>query len=73
MKQAVKKAFENNMRHYETMETPAKAYLSNHECSVQEAVCHSLPELKLKRIFMAMYVVNTNLPKERVQVLLPEK
>ena len=41
MKQAAKEAFENNMPHHDTMktiETIDKAYLSNRECSVQEAV-----------------------------------
>ena len=73
MKQAAKEAFENNMHHHDTMKTIAKAYLSSRECSVQEAVCHILSELKLRRIFPAMYFVNTNLPKERVQILLLER
>ena len=34
---------------------------------------HILSELKLKRIFWAVYSVNTNLLEERVQVLLSEK
>ena len=50
MKQAAKEAFENNMHHCDTMETIAKTYLCNQECSVQEAVYHILPELKLRRI-----------------------
>ena len=73
MKQAAKEAFESNMHHHDTMKTIAKAYLSNRECSVQEAVYQILPELKLRIIFPAVYFVNTNLPKERVQVLLSEK
>ena len=44
MKQAAKEDFENNMHHHGTMKTIAKAHLSNHECSVQEAVYHILPE-----------------------------
>ena len=36
MKKAAKKGFENNMHHHDTIETIAKAYLSNPECSVQE-------------------------------------
>ena len=72
MKQAAKEAL-NNMHHHDTMKTIAKAYLSNQECSVQEAVYHILPELKLRRIFPAVYYVNTNPPEERVQVLLSEK
>ena len=73
MKQTAKEAFENNMHHHDTMKTIAKAYLSNRECSVQEAVYHILPELKLRRIFPAVYFVNTNPPEERVQALLSEK
>ena len=55
------------------MKTIVKVYLSSRECSVQEVVYHILPELKLKRIFPAVYFVNTNLPEERVQVLISEK
>ena len=55
------------------MKTIVKAYLSNRECSVQETVCHVLPELKPKRIFLAVYFVNTNHQEERVKVLFPEK
>ena len=61
------------MHHHDTMKTIAKAYLSNRECSVQEAVYHILSELKLRRIFPAVCFVNTNLPEERVQILLSEK
>ena len=61
------------MHDHDTMKTIARAYLSNRECSVQDAVYHILPELKLRRIFPAVYFVNTNLPEERIQVLLPEK
>ena len=73
MKQAAKEAFENNMHHYDTMKTIAKAHLSNQECSVQQAVYHILPELKLRKIFLAVYFVNANLPEERVKVLHSEK
>ena len=44
MKQAAKKAFENNMHHHDNMKTISKAYLSNRECSVHEPVYHILPE-----------------------------
>ena len=66
MKQAAKEAFKNNMHHCDTMKAIAKAYLSNRECSVQEAVYHILPELKLRRIFPVVYFVNINPPEERV-------
>ena len=58
---------------YDTTKTIAKAYLSNRKCSVQEPVYHILSELKLRRIFLAVYFNNTNPPEERVQVLLSEK
>ena len=74
MKQAAKEVFGNNMHHHDTLKTIAKTYLSNKECSVQEAVYHILPELKSKRIFPAVYFVSTNPPEEeRVRVLLSEK
>ena len=73
MKQAAKEAFENKLHHHDTMKTIAKAYLSNRECSIQEAVYHILPELKLRRIFLAVYCIKANPPEERVQVLLSEK
>ena len=61
------------MHNQDTMKTIAKAYLSNWEYSVQEVVYHILPELKLRRIFPAVYFVNTNLPEERFRVLLSKK
>ena len=73
MKQVAKEAFDNNMHHNDTMKIIPKAYLSNRECSVQEAAYHILPELTLRRTFSAVCFVNTNHPQERVQVLIPEK
>ena len=73
MKQAAKEAFENHMHNQDTMKTIAKACLSNWEYSVQEVVYYILPELKLRRIFPAVYFVNTNLPEETVWVLLSKK
>ena len=57
MKQAAKEAFENNMHHHDTLKTIAKAYLSNRECSVQEAVYVILTEFELQRIFPAVYLL----------------
>ena len=55
MQQAAKKAFEINTHHHDTIKTIAKACLSNREFSTQEAVYHILPELKLWRVFPAVY------------------
>ena len=57
-------------RHYENN---TKDYLSIEKCSVQEAVYHILPELKLRRIFPAVYFVNTNPSLVWGSVLLSEK
>ena len=66
MKQAAKEAFENNMHHHDAMKTIVKAYLISRECSAQEAVYHILPELKLRRIFPAVYFY-TNIPEEELK------
>ena len=73
MKQAAKKVFEDNMHDHDTMKTIAKAYLIDQKYSLQEAVYHILPELKLRRVFTAVYFVNMNLSQDRVQILLCEK
>ena len=54
------------MHHHDSIKTIAKAYLTNRECSVQEAIYHILPELKLRGIIPTVHFVNTNLPEERV-------
>ena len=73
MKQAAKEGFEKDMCHYDIMKTIARTYLSSRECSVQEAIYYILPDLNLRQIFPAVYFLNTNLPEQRVQLLLPEK
>ena len=70
MKQADKEGSENNMHHHGTIKTILKHYLSNRRCSLHENVSHIFPELKPRRFFL---VANTNLPEERVKVLLCEK
>ena len=73
MKQEVRKNIKNNIHHRDTIKTIAKAYLSNKECSVRETVFLILAELKLRRIFPAVYFANINLSEKRSQVLLSEK
>ena len=55
------------------MKTITRFYLKERDCSIQEVVYHILPELKLRRVFQAVQFVNSNLPRERVKVLLLEK
>ena len=54
------------MHHRDLMETIAKVYLRNQECSVQNPVNHILPESKLGRNFPAMYFADADLQQERV-------
>ena len=62
MKQAANEAFNNSIHHHNTMKkTIVKAFENNRESCVKETV-HILPEFKLRRILLAVYFVNTNLP-----------
>ena len=72
MEKAVMEAFDNNMYYHDTMKTIVKAYVSNHECSVQLAVYHIFQELMLRRIWLCFLLI-PNLLKKRVQILFPEK
>ena len=73
MAQAGKEFYKNNMHHHDTLKTIARAYLSNQESLFQDVAYHILPELNLRRIFLALYFIHTNLPGEKVWVLLSEK
>ena len=55
------------------MKNILKAYTSNRECSVQEAVYNILPELHLRRVFPGVQFVNTNLPEESSKILQNEE
>ena len=61
MKQAAQEAFENNLDRYEKMRAGAKTYVNKRECSVQEAVHHSLPEIPLQKVFLDVSVENADL------------
>ena len=73
IKQAVLEAFDNKLDQFNTMKIILKAYTSNRECSVQEAVYHILPELHVRRVFPGVQFVNTNLPEERSKILQTEE
>ena len=72
MKQATKDALENNKHHHGAMKTIFQAHLNNRKCSGLEPVYRIFPQLR-RRIFPDMYLVNTNFPEEKLQVLLFEK
>ena len=65
IKQALKISIENKQNSYEQMKVIAQAYAPNWECSVQEAVYHRLPELRLRRVFAGVVNANTNIPEKR--------
>ena len=73
MKQALKVSIENKCSNYEQMKAIARAYSSNRERSVQEAVYHCLPELWLPKLFPGAIYPNTNIPEKRFRVLRSQK
>ena len=73
MKQAALEAFNTKLDQFNAMKNILKAYTSNRECSVQEAVYHILPELHLRRVFPGVQFVNTNLPEESSKILQNEE
>ena len=73
MKQAAREAFDTKLDQFNTMKNILKAYTSNRECSVQEAVYNILPELHLRRVFPGVQFVNTNLPEESSKILQTEE
>ena len=70
MKQAAREA--RKLDQFNTMKNILKAYTSNRECSVQEAVYHIFPELHLRRVFPGVQFVNTALPEGRSKILQTE-
>ena len=61
----MKISIENIENSYEQMKAIAQAYASNRECSVQETVCHCLPELFLRKVFPGVMYANTNISEKR--------
>ena len=70
MKQAAREA--RKLDQFNTMKNILKAYTSNRECSVQEAVYHIFPELHLRRVFPGVQFVNTALPEGRSKIIQTE-
>ena len=59
----VKEIIEKNLDNYQQMKTIARAYATKRECSVQEAVCHAMPELWLRKAFPVVIYANSNIPE----------
>ena len=58
---------------FEKMKAISKAYMTKRECSVQEAVCHIMPELWLRKTFPRVVFANSNLPEDRYRVCYSEE
>ena len=50
------------------MKNIAKAFNTNRECSVQEALYLTKPDLWLRKCFPAIQFVNTNMPEDRYRI-----
>ena len=73
MKQALDEARNSNSDKFQQMFKIAKAYSSNRECSVQEAVYHVMPELWLRKTFPRVIFANSNLPETRFRICKTEE
>ena len=73
MKQAFKESLERGAGCYEQMKSVAHACISKRECSLQEAICQVMPELWLRKVFLGVLYVNSNIPEERVRMMLSKK
>eukprot|EP00111_Clytia_hemisphaerica_P022559 TCONS_00066307-protein len=68
MQETLKQAKDSNDSQFEQMSKIAKVYNSNRECSIQEAVYLTMPELWLRKCFPAISFVNTNLSNQRYRI-----
>ena len=73
MKQVFKESLERGAGSYEQIKSVAHAFVSKLECSLQEAVCQVMPELWLRKVFLGVLYVNSNIPEKRVRIMLSKK
>ena len=73
MKQAEKEALNTNKTNIEQMRSISRAYQTNRECSVQEAVYLVMPELWLRKSFPGVVFANSNLPENRYRMCRNKK
>ena len=60
--------FGKKQGNYEKMCATVKVYSSNHEGSVQEAVCYYSLKLWLRKMFPSVIHANTNLARKRLKI-----
>ena len=63
-----REAVTTNKEKYGQMQSIARAYLSKCECSLQEAGCHMIPELWLRKTCPGVVFANSNLPENRYRM-----
>jgi len=73
MKQAAKEAYENGKTIQERMKLISKAYRTQREMSIQEAVSIVLPEIWLRKTSPGVIFANSNLPENRCRILKSEE
>ena len=73
MKQAAKEAYENGKTIQERMKSISKAYRTQREMSIQEAVSIVLPEIWLRKTSPGVIFANSNLPENRYRILKSEE
>ena len=66
---ALQESIEKKKCNYEQINAVAHACASSRECFVQEALCHCLLELRLRKIFARVIYANTNLAEKRLKML----
>ena len=71
MNHAFNEAMASKLANYQ-MKSIVRAYSMKREFSVQEAVYHIMPELRLRKTFVAVVFANTNIPEKRFRVCLDE-
>ena len=68
MKQAAKEAYENGKTTQERMKSISKAYRTQREMSIQEAVSIVLPDIWLRKTMPGVTFANSNLPENRYRI-----
>ena len=66
MKNAAKES--ENLSYQDRMKKLAIAFLTNRQCSLQEAVYQLMPELWLRKTFPVVTFANSNLPEKRYKI-----
>ena len=72
MKQAAKESYDTGKTVQERMKSISKAYTTQREMSIQEAVSIVLPEIWLRKTSPGVVFANSNLPENRYRILKSE-